>query len=92
MKLKDFFIKKEEIIEWDALNEKCKSIGVSVFKTDILNTNFKSTDSVLVIGGSDYEINHSNFKLYPELKKLIGQNLNILDSRVEAMPIGLPSY
>lgn len=94
MKIENFFIAKNEIIEWNSLRFECDRIGVEVIRTDLIinGSNSISKCEKLVIGGSDYEINDDNFKVYDSLKLMVGQNVNMLNKKIDCMPIGLPSY
>jgi hypothetical protein len=94
MKLNDFFIKKDEIIEWDRFLFLLKEINVPVVRNDdLISGNYDYSYEKLFIGGGDWEINSSNFKITPELKLMIGTNLNIeKNEKIIGMPIGMPSF
>jgi hypothetical protein len=93
MKLQEFYIIKEEIIEWDRFLMLLSQINVPWIKVDDIFYNRYDKDYEKVfIGGGDWEINESNFLIKDELKLMIGQNLNMISDRILAMPIGMPSF
>lgn len=94
MKLNDFFIKKDEIIEWDRFLFLLKEINVPVvINDDLISGNYDYSYEKVFIGGGDWEINSSNFKITPELKLMVGTNLNMeIQEKIHGMPIGLPSF
>ena len=93
MKLNSFFIEKDEIIEWDRFLSLLKEIEVPVVRNDdIVYHKYDFKYPKVFIGGGDWEINQSNFSITPELKLMIGTNLNIeKNEKILGMPIGMPS-
>jgi len=93
MKLQEFYIIKEEIIEWDRFLMLLSQINVPWIKVDdIVYNRYDKDYEKVFIGGGDWEINESNFLIKDELKLMIGQNLNMISDRILAMPIGMPSF
>ena len=93
MKLNEFFITVDEILEWDRFLMLLGEIDVPWIKVDdIVHSRYDRNYQKVFIGGGDWEINDSNFQVYPELKLMLGQNLNMISDKILAMPIGMPSY
>ena len=93
MKLNEFFITVDEILEWDRFLMLLGEIDVPWIKVDdIVHSRYDRKYQKVFIGGGDWEINDSNFQVYPELKLMLGQNLNMISDKILAMPIGMPSY
>lgn len=93
MKLNEFFITVDEIIEWDRFLILLGEIGVPWIKVDdIISHAYNKKHEKVFIGGGDFEINDSNFQVYPELKLMLGQNVNMISDKILAIPIGMPSY
>jgi hypothetical protein len=94
MKLRDFFINKEEMIEWDRFVGILEQNSIPVVRNDlIVSSPYDFPYEKVFIGGGDWEVNSSNFVTRDELKLMIATNLNMeATEKIEAMPIGVPSF
>jgi len=104
MKIRDFQVRRSEIIQTDRYKAICERLGIPYFKIDFLSksgawrgqrikkTNFNRL-KLLVTGHSDFPLDEQRFRLAkPHLKRWFSTNVTHADPRLVGIPLGVTNY